>query len=537
MLAWLFACAQPERSPAPRASIHLELDAPRLARRMSVDLRGVLPTAAELDAVDADPAALDELREAWLDDPRFEERMVGLYQERWRTRVDAFQAYYYDFGLDATDEYAYLRAVGEEPLRLIARVVAEDAPYTDIVTAEWVLANEMTAGIFPIDYPADAAGWTRSSWTDTRPPAGVLSTNGLWWRYISPINNHNRARANAILDLLVCEDLLARPVVLSETISLEDGEGVDDPIRTEAACISCHATVEPLAVTLFGFINQDDQSALEMTRYHAEREELGVELLAVEPAWFGQPVAGLEDLGRAIALDSRFVDCAVETMAQGLLRRPVADADDALLRDARDRFVEGGLRMKGTIRAVTESASYRAGALTDDATETELARETTQRILVADQLRSILADLTGFAYTRGGADLLDWDGAGFRVLAGGVDGESVTSPQRTPGLTWAMVTRRVAQAAARDVVDHDLAEGSAPILLTGVTASTVPADAAFREQVADLAWRLFATRLSEADLDAFVELWTQVHDATASPTEAWASVVTVMLRDPAFLTY
>ena len=45
------------------------LDAPRLLRRISLDLRGTLPAAAELDAVAADPAALDPLIEAYLADP------------------------------------------------------------------------------------------------------------------------------------------------------------------------------------------------------------------------------------------------------------------------------------------------------------------------------------------------------------------------------------------------------------------------------------------------------------------------------------
>ena len=41
-----------------------ELEAPRLLRRLSLDLRGVLPTPGELDQVAADPAALETLRDA-----------------------------------------------------------------------------------------------------------------------------------------------------------------------------------------------------------------------------------------------------------------------------------------------------------------------------------------------------------------------------------------------------------------------------------------------------------------------------------------
>ena len=40
---------------ATRDAALVPLDAPRLARRLSLDLRGVLPSTEELDAVEADP--------------------------------------------------------------------------------------------------------------------------------------------------------------------------------------------------------------------------------------------------------------------------------------------------------------------------------------------------------------------------------------------------------------------------------------------------------------------------------------------------
>jgi hypothetical protein len=158
-------------------------------------------------------------------------------------------------------------------------------------------------------------------------------------------------------------------------------------------------------------------------------------------------------------------------------------------------------------------------------------------MLVASQLRTVLAEFAGFAWVVGGADELDSDVTGYRVLAGGVDGDSVTAPQATPGLTWALVARRAAQAAARQLADADLADRATPRVLTGVTAATTPDDAAFRDQLAALHWRLLAVRASDADLDGLAELWSAVLAESGSPTEAWASVLTVLLRDPAFLTY
>ena len=536
ILALLLACGEPDPQAIATAPIVAPLDAPRLARRMSLDLLGTLPTTAELDAVEADPAALDELRASWLADPRFEERLVDLYQERWHTEIDEFRGYYYEFGLPDEEAGDFVRSIGAEPLRLIAHVIATDSPYTDIVTADWTMSNELLAEVFSIDRPSGEAGWVPSTYTDGRPPAGVLTTNGLWWRYISPINNYQRARSNAILELLVCQEIMIRPVSFSSTLSLAEDD-TNELVRTDPACLSCHATLEPLAATLFGFHNQDDQSALEMASYHPEREAIGPIQLQVEPAWYGTPVDGLEDLGRAIALDSRFVDCGVQTMAQLLLRRQTETSDAALLREAREAFVGGDLRMTEAIVAITDADAYRAGELTEAATDEDARVQSTRRLLVASQLRSLLYDLSGFEWVADYTDQLDSDTTGYRILGGGVDGEATTAPQQTPGLTWALVTRRVAQAAALQIAEADLAEGASPKVLVGVTADLRPGDAAFNEALADLSWHLLAMRPSQADLDALTAHWSAVFDSSGSPEGAWASVLAVLLRDPDFLAY
>lgn len=526
----LVACpAEPE----PAATVELlPLEAPRLARRMSIDLRGVLPTTEELDRVDADPAAIAELRDEYFADPLFEERLVELYQERWGTRVDEFRGYYFDFDLPETENYSFLRAIGEEPLRVAARVVAQDLPYSELVTADWTMANPMLAAIFPLDRPNGDSEWVQSHYTDLRPAAGVLTTNGLWWRYISPINNYNRARTAALLNLLVCEDLLSRPVVFTTALSTDVGE-VDAAVRTEAACLACHATVEPIAATFFGFLDVDDQSAREMSRYHPEREHEGTDTLGVEPAWYGQPVSGLEELGRAIGRDSRFVDCGVKTFAETLLRRPVEDGDEGLLRDAREAMVDEGLQMKAALRVITDSPAYRAGALSGTKGGES---QTTRRILVATQLRSILRELTGFVWNRAGAEELDWDQTGYRIMGGSVDGDLLSAPQQTPGLTWVLLTRRTAQMAARAVVDSDLG-GSSPRLLERVDRSTQPGDPAFDAQLSQLYWRLLAQRADTPTRDALGSLWSQSYAVQNSTTDAWGAVVTVLLRDPEFLSY
>ncbi len=533
-LLWWLLWAGCAVEPTPDSGL-VALDAPRLARRLSIDLRGVLPSTAELNEAEAHPDHLLALQEQWLDDPKFEERLVQMYQERWRTSLDEFRATILDYGLSDDQSYAFNRNVGEEPLRLIAHVVAADSSYADIVTADWTMATPLLGSLWPLEYPEGKTGWQVSYYTDHRPASGVLSVNGLWWRYISPLFNENRARSAAIFDLLVCSDVLARPVVLSKGLSIVNSNAAE-AIQSEPACLACHSAIEPVAATLFGFMTLADQSAVEMETYHPERENDGATALNVEPAWMGHPVSGLEQLGAAIAADPRFVDCAVKTAAEGMLRRSTDSADVVLLRNAREPFVNGGLHLKDAIRSVVQSESYTAGGFSADATPERIARASTSRLLVASQLRSIYADLAGMAWVLDGYDQLDNDVFGFRVLGGSVDGETLAAPQRTPGLTWTVTAARAAQASAGLIAAHDLGS-SAPWLLPNVTEASSSTDPEFAEAIAAAYWRLLAKRPTEGDIEDYSGLWTSIFAAEGTPAAAWAGVVGAMLRDPDFVSY
>lgn len=531
MILPLLACAPEVEPPVEAASVLVPLDAPRLARRMSLDLRGVLPSATELDAVEADPAALDELREAWLEDPRFEERVVAMLAERWHTRVDEFDIRYYDYHLPEADEFRFERSVGEEPLRLMARVVVEDRPWSEVVTADWTMADEMLASIWPIEYPEGGSGWQVSRYTDGRPPVGVLASNGLWWRYNTTSFNQNRSRAAAVTRLLVCEDLLSRPVTFSATPSLLDAEGTAAALATEPYCLTCHATVEPLAAALFGFYPSESFSVFEVTWYHPERERLGPEMLGVQPGWFGTPVDSLTGLAWEVAADPRLPRCAVEGFAAALWRRPVELEDFDRIEALRAGFVEDGLVVRELIRDVLATPEYQAGGLADAADATVEARERTARLLAPDQLASMVEDLTGYRWTHAGFDQLQNDERGYRVLAGGVNGVNVLEPQGEPGLTWALTVKRLAEAAASYAVETELRQGGEPRLFAGVDLSTRPGDPAFSAWYEGLHWRLYAARPDAERVAAAEALWTAI-DAESGPEVAWQGLVSALLRDP-----
>ena len=498
------------------------LEAPRLLRRVALDLLGTLPTVEELDTVEDDPDALDGVVAGYLVDPRFEERLVSLFAEHFQTRLSEFETRYDDYHLEDDQEFPFERSVADEPLRLAARIVAEDRPWSDLVTADHTMANELLEEIWPLERDA-GDGWQPARWTDGRPAAGVLASNGLWWRHQSTPSNMNRRRAAMTVRLIICEDLLSRPVSLSGGLDLT--AAIDDAIWEEPTCTGCHVTVEPLAAALFGFYWFSQYNQQEMTSYHPERELLGPDELGVEPAWFGQPVAGLAELGHVIAADPRFPRCAAETMASLLWRRSVEAADFDEVEALRQDYEANAGSTHALVQAVLATDRYRAGDLSDAATEADEQRELTTRLLSPEQLASAAEHWTGFRWSYGAFDQLSNDEWGYRVLAGGVDGEEVTAPQADPSLTWSLVAERMAQATAQQAVAEGL-----------VDSSLQPGTEAFDDQLADLHWRLYAERATDTWLEDVSGLWSDAL-AIANGDAAATTVVSAMLRDTRYVTY
>ena len=531
----------PQPAPTPRAPVGADalelLDPPRLLRRISLDLRGHLPSPEELASATSHEAALRE-GARYLHDPAFEGRMVELLAEHWWTRVEVFDVIYQDYGMRPEQEFAFESSVGEEPLRVVAHIVAQDQPWSEVTLTETTRANSLLADIWPLEFTGAApepGGWADARYTDGRPSAGVLSTNGLWWRYITTDSNMNRGRAAAISRLLLCEDYLSRPITFSAADT-----AVSDPeqaIKTDPYCMACHASLDPVAASLFGFWWLSLYSRIEEDRYHPERESLAEDMIGESPAWYGQPMSGLADLGAHVARDPRMYSCAVETFAKLLWRRPVTPDDRPTLDAVRHDFLAAEARPHALLESLLATPQYQAAGVVDGARASVDLRENTARMLSPAQLQAIGTHLVDLEWRRNGFEQLRNDQEGYRVLAGGVDGLMLTEPQRGPGLPWALVTQRTAQAIADLAVRYELEEGAPDYLLRGVTLDLRPGDVAFGDALALLWWRMTAVELGADDAEALQELWAAVYAESGDPGQAWRATFSVILRDPLFLSY
>ena len=106
--------------------------------RLSVDLRGVHPSEAELSAIVADPDLYEAYVDRWLDDDRLGPRMREVFNERFLTVTGST----YGHGYSGASGAQVAAAIAEEPLRLLQRVIDQDLPYTEMVTAAAIVHGD-----------------------------------------------------------------------------------------------------------------------------------------------------------------------------------------------------------------------------------------------------------------------------------------------------------------------------------------------------------------------------------------------------------
>ncbi|HHO51898.1 MAG TPA: DUF1549 domain-containing protein [Deltaproteobacteria bacterium] len=528
------APAPTEQLPAPAPADIVELAPEDQLIRASLDLRGIRPSIDELDRLQADPEAMEALIDDYLQDPRFGDRVADLFAEIYLTRTETWFVNLAAYDLGDVPYAQVVESLGEEPLQILAEIARQDLPITELVTADWTMANDVLARMWPLDYPEGQTGWRRAHYTDGRPAAGVLSSNSLWWRYQSTDSNANRKRANVASRILLCHDYLTRPIDFDRNINLLDEEAVADALRTNPSCLNCHVSLDPMAAYFFGFW-WFEQSSVEVSSYHPSRERYWEDLLGTPPAYYGQPGSSLSDLGQQIAADNRFPECMVEHVTELLLRRDAELLDFERMTEHREALIQGGLALRPLFKSVLQSPEYRA-ATDDGLPGTQVPLKMATPALLASQIQ----DLTGFDWRSvDGYDLLQTDSVGFLTLAGGADGTYAVKNSTSPNTTLLLVQERLAEAAADYVVQ--LAEGGGSDLLGDIDLSDTPEGDrdAMVATLKRLHLRMFGNRIEDdgPEVEANLELWSDLYALEGDTNKAWAGLLSALLRDPDLLFY
>ena len=381
----------------------------RTLRRAALLFAGRLPTQAELNA--ASNGGVSGLRNAirgLMTGPGFhdfliraandrlltdrerrqvigngEVRFVNLANKRWDLLAAAVAKGYDIPSRDPAyrfHEWAVQYGFARAPLELIAHVVENDLPYTEIVTADYVMANPMAAQAYGanavFDNPEDPTEFKPSRITRyfrrdssmvveknpqlgirvvnpgnllTRyPHAGVLNTTVFLRRYPTTPTNRNRARSRWTYYHFLGFDIeksAARtldPDVLADT---------KNPTMNNPACTVCHIPMDPVAGTYqnygnFGLYRDKNSGRDALPALYRKPEDGTVSPYKQGDTWFRdmrEPGFGhlnapsadnsLEWLAARIAEDARFARAAVRFWWPAImgvrLADPPADRSDA----------------------------------------------------------------------------------------------------------------------------------------------------------------------------------------------------------------
>ena len=526
----LIACAEgPDTAQVEVAPA--EITALDWLNRASVDVRARRPSEAEIALVEADPEALPGLLDDFVADPAFALRLLTVYNEVLRTKTDQYLVSL-DNSVQFLDEdynLAFRHAVGEEPERIIWYIAENDLPWTDVVLADYTVANDIMFEHLPLSDLDGGEGWRRARYVDDRPVGGVLVTNGMWWRYTSTFENANRGRAQAVARSFLCDDRFEAAVSFQGAT-----ESLDERTSTDPTCVSCHASLDPLAAYFWGFMLRNQEAWLEAIQYNAAFESGWVSETGVGPGYYGAAGTSMAGLGDQIAADPRFVNCAVETGMRAFVGDTFRMESAAEFSSHREAFLAGGLTLRALYRSLLDNPRYRQAERDDEPV-------TAPRLMRVDQRAGTIQALTGFEWTWGGNAMLDVDEGGVRVLAGGVDGLIATEPSVEPSTTTVLVQERLAEAAAQYAVATEGPIGASERTLFREIDlyDAAPTDDALATQITALLLRAHGRRHAPGDdeVQSLVELWHTLAAAGGSPNEAWEDVLSGIFRHPDFVTY
>ncbi len=210
---------------------------------------------------------------------RAQSRFVDLANLSW-TKIKALR----DRGIsNEWDDREWVRwwrsvqyGISRAPLELVAHVVENDLPYTEVLTADYIMANPMASEAYGASTqfedtedrlefrPSEIVSYYRDddskvdeysfdlgirvldpgNLSTDYPHAGILNTTVFLLRYPTTPTNRNRARARWTyyhflgLDIEKSASRTTDPVALADT---------DNPTMNNSACTVCHRVMDPVA--------------------------------------------------------------------------------------------------------------------------------------------------------------------------------------------------------------------------------------------------------------------------------------------------
>lgn len=513
------------------------LDDRRLLRRVTLSLAGRLPTEAEFAAISKDGRkALPALLDAIMKEDAFYDRLREGFNDIFLTlgvdgnadstclsyeHFEKTRHWYQDFDLSAikdkderqrrgwkiADEYR--KALLGEPMKLIEHIVRNDKPFTEIVTADYIMVSPYTArgyGVFdevkskfknpddPYEYvpvklkalrgrgrPED-----QDSATGFYPHAGILSTFQYLTRYPTTETNRNRLRARMYYQHFLGVDVLELAARVSDAATVT--AKYKNPTMQAAECVVCHRTLDPVAGMFQDYWRFADQGVYGKRKggWFTDMFEPGFEgeVLPAKERW-----RGLQWLGERTAKDPRFAVAMTEHVYYILTGRkvllPPKDVEDPLysakLRAYAEQrrqteaiaahFAASGFNLKDVFKDWIASDFYRADGLATAVKEpcrrAELDDIGLVRLQSPEQVERKIAAIFGEKWGRLTEQMA--------TLYGGIDSKEVTDRATDPSGAMGAIQRTLSNDVACKQVARDFARPAAQRrLFPGIEPNVLP---------------------------------------------------------------
>ena len=302
----LLGAEEPSRGPIGPGELFdtVIMASPRKTlRRAALIFAGRIPTDAEYAAVEGgDASALRATIRGLMEGPQFHEFLIRGSNDRLLTDragpiIDDTNVHFVDFANEgyrrrqaahtrgderAWDEFfdwyeSAQRGFRGAPLELIAHVVQNDRPYTEILTADYIMANPWSAAAYgastQFDDPEDVHEFKPSRivsyyragegfaaefdpvvrgsrvfdpgpLSTDYPHAGILNTTVFLQRYPTTATNRNRARARWTYYHFLGLDVEKSASRTTDPVALED---TNNPTMHNPNCTVCHSILDPVA--------------------------------------------------------------------------------------------------------------------------------------------------------------------------------------------------------------------------------------------------------------------------------------------------
>jgi hypothetical protein len=536
----------PEEEPVDMLSAVEFMNATATLRKATFALTGRFPDAAEMDAFSGGEGDLPDAIDALMTEDGFYDRIMELYNDILLTD-EALPGARALNRLNATDfpDRFYFRpcdevsgsqccpsgscckddpgnsaefcaggkswsneSVGKEPLQLIRHIVENDRPFTEILTADYIMVNPYSARVYGAaasfdgdqgndryEYVEGSLSPSANNGLAAAPPyAGLLTSQIFLRRYPTTRTNVNRHRARNVYSKFLGVDIMS---FLQLVIDQTEDRG-EDPFMDARTCSACHAALDPVAGT---FKNYRNGARYDPFNWYDDMRM---------PGFNGEAMTQDDDnsslawLGGKLVEDTRFSLAIVQqvyTLVTGHV--PVAvptesvrsdfqaqylahEEQTAYLEEVRQRFVASNHNLKSLVKDIVLGPYFRAGRLTgtvDPLVEEALtiAGVGMGRVLTPEQLNRKINDVLGYPYKANGANsgtTLLLNTSRYQLLLGGIDSDVTTVRFREPYPIMSNIARRMANELACLVVPQDFSirDRNSRRLFRHVEITTVPED-------------------------------------------------------------